>query len=243
MTPIVEARHLVRDFAFGETVVKAVGGVDLTISCGEFLAVVGPSGCGKSTLLSLLAGLDRPTSGEVWIDGERIDRKSERELALIRRQKIGVVFQSFNLLPTLTAGQNVELPMRLAGARGRGVRRAADRLMAELNVLERRESAPAMLSGGEQQRVALARALANEPEIVFADEPTGSLDTSATRDVIELLRAANRRGHTLLVVTHDPRVAAAAGRVVNMRDGRVVNHIDLGPARATTRPVGYDALR
>lgn len=242
MTPVVEARRVAREFTLGETVVTAVAGVDLTISRGEFLAVMGPSGCGKSTLLNLLAGLDRPTSGEVWIDGERTDRKSERELALMRRSKIGVVFQSFNLLPALTAGQNVELPLRLARMRGRKARAIAGSFMADLGVLERRDSAPALLSGGEQQRVALARALASEPEIIFADEPTGNLDSDSTRDVVELLRTAHQRGQTLMVVTHDSRVAAAAQRVVTLRDGRIANQVELGPAGGGPRHVDLGVL-
>jgi len=205
--------------------------VNLAVERGAFVAIMGPSGCGKSTLLNLLAGLDRPTAGEVWLDGERIDELSEADLARLRRRKVGFVFQSFNLIPTLSAGENVELPLRLAGRRRRDARRTADRLLADLGIENRRNTAPAVLSGGEQQRVALARALANAPDIVFADEPTGNLDSVAAREVLGLLRSVRERGQTLLVVTHDARVAAAADRVVTLRDGQVSTETTLGAVR------------
>jgi len=228
MIPVMEAKQLVRQFRAGTSTVTALDNVELAIARGEFVAVIGPSGSGKSTLLNLLAGLDRPTSGEVWIEGERIDGLAEAALARLRRRRIGFLFQSFNLLPTLSAGENVELPMRLIGVKRGEARRAAGELLAELNVGHRRESAPSLLSGGEQQRVALARALANSPAIVLADEPTGNLDSDATREVIDLLQRAARNGQSLLVVTHDARVAAAADRVVRMKDGRIASQQDLG---------------
>jgi putative ABC transport system ATP-binding protein len=216
--------------------VIALRGVDLTVERGEFVAIMGPSGCGKSTLLNLLAGLDRPTAGEVWLDSERIDRLTETELARLRRRKMGFVFQFFNLVPTLSVVENVELPLLLVGRRRRDARRSADRLLNDLGIAERRGAAPILLSGGQQQRVALARALANTPAIVLGDEPTGNLDSAATRDVLGLLRGARDRGQTLLIVTHDARVAAAADRIVNLRDGRLADETHLQAARAVALP-------
>lgn len=231
MTNVVEARGVTKRYGSGDAEVVALGGIDLVIERGAFLAIMGPSGCGKSSLLNLLAGLDRPTTGEVWLDGERIDELSEAELARLRRRKVGFVFQAFNLIPTLTAGENVELPLRLAGQSRRKARRVADQLLQDLSIASRRDTAPALLSGGEQQRVALARALANSPDIVFADEPTGNLDSTAAREVLGLLRHARDNGQTLLVVTHDARVAAAADGVITLRDGRVADQTALGSAR------------
>jgi putative ABC transport system ATP-binding protein len=231
VTNVVEARGLSKDYGTGDSRVSALRSVDIAVERGAFVAIMGPSGCGKSTLLNVLAGLDRPTAGEVWLDGERIDELGEADLARLRRRKVGFVFQSFNLIPTLSAGENVELPLRLAGRRRRDARRTANRLLAELGIENRRNTAPAVLSGGEQQRVALARALANTPDIVFADEPTGNLDSVAAREVLGLLRGVRERGQTLLVATHDARVAAAADRVITLRDGRVSNETALGAVR------------
>jgi putative ABC transport system ATP-binding protein len=231
MTNVIEARSLSKVYGSGDSQVSALCSIDLDIERGTFVAVMGPSGCGKSTLLNVLAGLDRPTAGEVWLDGERIDELGEADLARLRRRKVGFVFQSFNLIPTLSAGENVELPLRLVGRRRRDVRRTADRLLAELGIENKRNTAPAVLSGGEQQRVALARALANAPDIVFADEPTGNLDSVAAKEVLGLLRGVRERGQTLLVVTHDARVAAAADRMITLRDGHVVDETALGAAR------------
>jgi putative ABC transport system ATP-binding protein len=199
---------------------------------------MGPSGCGKSTLLNLLAGLDRPTAGEVRLDGERIDKLSETELARLRRRKIGFVFQFFNLVPTLSALDNVELPLLLVGRGRKDARRSANELLGDLGVGDKHGAAPAQLSGGQQQRVALARALANTPDILLGDEPTGNLDSAATREVLGLLRAARDRGQTLLIVTHDARVAAAADRVVALRDGRVTDETELEAARPVALPFG-----
>jgi putative ABC transport system ATP-binding protein len=236
MTPILEARGLAKTYDTGGAEVLALRGVDVAIERGEFVAIMGPSGCGKSTLLNLLAGLDRPTAGEVWLDGKRIDRLSEAELARLRRRKIGFVFQFFNLLPALSAAENVELPLLLVGRRRKDARRAANELMGALGVGDRPAAAPAQLSGGQQQRVALARALANSPDIVLGDEPTGNLDSAAARDVLGLLRAARDQGQTLLLVTHDARVAAAADRVVALRDGLVSDETELQAARPVALP-------
>jgi putative ABC transport system ATP-binding protein len=236
MTPILEARQLAKTYETGGTKVLGLRGVDISIERGEFVAIMGPSGCGKSTLLNLLAGLDRPTAGEVRLDGERIDRLSEAELARLRRRKIGFVFQFFNLLPTLSAVENVELPLLLVGRARKDARRTANELMAELGVGDKRAAAPAQLSGGQQQRVALARALANTPDIVLGDEPTGNLDSATAREVLALLRAARDRGQTLLIVTHDARVAAAADRIVSLRDGLVSDASELQAARPVALP-------
>jgi putative ABC transport system ATP-binding protein len=237
MTALVEAKHLVKTYDNGATV-EAVRGVDLSIGRGEFVAVMGPSGSGKSTLLNLVAGLDRPTAGEVWLDGQRIDRMSEAALAKLRRRKVGVVFQFFNLIPTLSATENVELPMLLIGRRRRAARRTAGGLLAGLGLAGKQDAAPNQLSGGQQQRVALARALANSPDLLVADEPTGNLDSAAARDVLSLLREAHARGQTLLLVTHDARVAAAADRVISMRDGTVADEAELQRPRPVDLPFG-----
>ncbi len=234
MNALVEARGLVKRFVDGQA--PAVRGVDLVIDRGEFVAIMGPSGSGKSTLVNMLAGLDRPTEGEVWLDGERIDAMNETALAKLRRHKIGVVFQFFNLLPTLTAAENVELPMRLLGRRRSRARGEADRLLAELGLSGKENAAPMELSGGEQQRVAVARALANSPELLVADEPTGNLDSAATQDMLSLLKRSHANGQTILMVTHDARVASAADRIVTMRDGQVVDSSVLAPARPVELP-------
>jgi putative ABC transport system ATP-binding protein len=240
VTCVLEARGLTKTYDTGGAKVDALRGVDLCIERGEFVAIMGPSGCGKSTLLNVLAGLDRPTAGEVRLDDERIDELSETELARLRRRKIGFVFQFFNLVPTLSAVENVELPLLLVGRRRKDARRSANELMRTLGICDKHGAAPAQLSGGQQQRVAIARALANTPDILLGDEPTGNLDSGAAREVLELLRGARDRDQTLLLVTHDARVAAAADRVVTLRDGRVTDETELGAARAVTLPFQGD---
>jgi putative ABC transport system ATP-binding protein len=240
VTCVLEARGLAKTYDTGGAEVLALRGVDLSVERGEFVAIMGPSGCGKSTLLNLLAGLDRPTAGEVWLDGERIDRLSETELARLRRRKIGFVFQFFNLVPTLSVVENVELPLLLVGRRRRDARRSANELLSDLGVADKHAAAPVLLSGGQQQRVALARALANTPAIVLGDEPTGNLDSAATREVLGMLRAARDRGQTLLIVTHDARVAAAADRIVSLRDGLIADETQLQAARAVALPFERD---
>ncbi|MEV0797314.1 ABC transporter ATP-binding protein [Kribbella sp. NPDC050281] len=239
MTPVLETRRLAKTYDTGGAQVLAVRGIDLTIGKGEFVAIVGPSGCGKSTLLNLMAGLDRVTAGEVWLGGERIDQLSETALARMRRQKVGFVFQFFNLMPTLSAIENVELPLLLVGRHRKEARDTASRLLDDLGLDDKYDAAPSQLSGGEQQRVALARALANTPDILLGDEPTGNLDSASSREVLALLRAARDRGQTLLLVTHDTRVAAAADRVITLRDGLVNDDTELQSARPVTLP--FDA--
>jgi putative ABC transport system ATP-binding protein len=241
VTCVLEARSLAKTYDTGGAGVDALRGVDLAIERGEFVAIMGPSGCGKSTLLNLLAGLDRPTAGEVRLDDERIDQLSETQLARLRRRKFGFVFQFFNLVPTLSAVENVELPLLLVGRRRRDARRTADELLSGLGIADKHGAAPVQLSGGQQQRVALARALANTPDILLGDEPTGNLDSAAAREVLGLLRAAGDRGQTLLLVTHDARVAAAADRVVTLRDGRVTDETELQAARPVMLPFERDA--
>ena len=231
MAPVLEAKNLAKTYETGGAKVLGLRGVDISIERGEFVAVMGPSGCGKSTLLNLLAGLDRPTAGEVRLDGVRIDGLSETDLARLRRRKVGFVFQFFNLVPTLSAVENVELPLLLVGRRRRAARRSANELLTDLGIAEKQGAAPAELSGGQQQRVALARALANRPDVVLADEPTGNLDSASARDVLGLFREARGRGQTLLLVTHDASVASAADRVIRLRDGLVVDETELRDAR------------
>jgi putative ABC transport system ATP-binding protein len=239
VTQVLEARGLAKTYDTGDAKVLAVRGVDLAVERGEFVAIMGPSGCGKSTLLNLLAGLDRVTSGEVWLGGERIDQLSETALARLRRDRIGFVFQFFNLMPTLSAIENVELPLLLVGHRRKEARETAGKLLSDLGVGDKYDAAPTQLSGGQQQRVALARALANTPDILLGDEPTGNLDSASAREVLALLRAARDRGQTLLLVTHDARVAAAADRVVTLRDGLVFDDTELQAARPVRLP--FDA--
>ena len=231
MTPLLEAKGLAKTYETGGARVPGLRGVDISIERGEFVAIMGPSGCGKSTLLNLLAGLDRPTAGEVWLDGERIDGLSETDLARLRRRKVGFVFQFFNLVPTLSAVENVELPLLLVGRGRRDARRSANELLSDLGIAETQAAGPGELSGGQQQRVALARALANRPDVILADEPTGNLDSATARDVLRLFREARDRGQTLLLVTHDASVASAADRVITLRDGVVANETELAAAR------------
>jgi putative ABC transport system ATP-binding protein len=231
MAPVLEAKNLAKTYETGSAKVLGLRGVDISIERGEFVAIMGPSGCGKSTLLNLLAGLDRPTAGEVWLDSERIDGLSETDLARLRRRKVGFVFQFFNLVPTLSAVENVELPLLLVGRRRREARRSANELLSDLGIPDKHGAAPAELSGGQQQRVALARALANRPQVVLADEPTGNLDSAAARDVLGLFREARSLGQTLLLVTHDASVASTADRVITLRDGLVADETVLAAAR------------
>src|SRR5437763_4361108 len=218
--PRIELRQLTRRLPSGGRELTILDHVDLAIEPGEFVAVLGPSGSGKSTLLALMAGLDRPTSGEIRIDGEPIQAMSEDGLALLRRHQIGFVFQSFQLLSNLTARENVLLPIELLGLSNPFAR--ADELLAAVGLADRGHHYPSQLSGGEQQRIALARAFAARPPILLADEPTGNLDGATGRRVLELLTELRAgEGTTLVLVTHDPAVAALAGRRVHLRDGRV----------------------
>jgi putative ABC transport system ATP-binding protein len=216
----VAAYDLTRRYGDGDSAVEAVRGVSLEVPAGHFTAIMGPSGSGKSTLMHLLAGLDRPTEGSVEIGGEDITRMSDKKLTLLRRKHIGFVFQAFNLVPTLSAEENVTLPLSIAG---RKIDRDwVDAVIARVGLDERRSHRPAQMSGGQQQRVAVARALVAEPTVLFADEPTGNLDSKSSAEVIELLsEAASVYGQTIVMVTHDPAAAEAADRVIHLADGRV----------------------
>jgi putative ABC transport system ATP-binding protein len=211
-----------RDYAMSGQAVHALRGVSLTVEAGEYVAIAGPSGSGKSTLLHVVGGIDPPSSGTVSIEGRRLDLLSDRELTHLRLTRLGFVFQRFHLLPVLTALENVELPMAEAGV-GRGDRRARARELLDYVGLEARgEHRATQLSGGEMQRVAIARALANRPALLLADEPTGELDRETGHEILGLFRRINRDGATLVVVTHDDRLAAEASRVIHMQDGRIV---------------------
>jgi putative ABC transport system ATP-binding protein len=220
----VAARDLTRRYGEGEMAVDALRGVSLAVTEGALVAVMGPSGSGKSTLMHLLAGLDRPTGGDVWIDDTQIGALDDSELTRLRRQHIGFVFQFFNLLPMLTAEENVLLPLTLAG---RTPEQAwVEELIGGVGLGDRRTHRPSELSGGQQQRVALARALVTRPTVVFADEPTGNLDSTTSREILELLRdSVSSYGQTTVMVTHDPTAAAIADRIVFLADGRVVHEL------------------
>ncbi|MGW9153068.1 ABC transporter ATP-binding protein [Streptomyces virginiae] len=229
--PIVRAEGLTKTHHGEGLPVHAVRGVDLSVRPGEFVAVTGPSGAGKSTLLHLIGGLQRPDSGKLWIGGERVDEYREARWAVLRRRSIGVVFQFFNLVSNLTVADNVELPALLAGASPKAARASRAELLAELGLEGRERSMPGELSGGEQQGVALARALVNHPALLLADEPAGSLDSKGTREVLRLLSRFHQRGQTIMMVTHDARMASAADRVVSFFDGRIADDAQLGGGR------------
>jgi putative ABC transport system ATP-binding protein len=221
--PIAEVRDLVRDYAIGESVVHAVRGVSFSLGRGKLIALQGRSGSGKTTLLTLLGGLERPTSGQVWIDGAEVTAMNEDALVELRRHRLGFIFQTFGLIPILSAAENVEVPLRLAGVERRVRAERARALLDMVGLGERAKHRPDELSGGEQQRVAIARALANQPPLLLADEPTGQLDSRTGRTIMQLLRRlVEHEGVTALVATHDPNLIDLADRVLILRDGRLV---------------------
>lgn len=224
---VLQTRGLRKEYGKEAGLVRAVDNFDLDVAPGETLAVMGPSGCGKSTLLHLLGGLDRPSGGEVWLSERRISHMGERGLARMRRHAVGFVFQAFHLMDELTAAENVELPALLAGASPRVAKRRAADLLERIGLSDRAKHLPSALSGGQRQRVAIARALANEPLVVLADEPTGNLDSAATLEVLRLFDSLHQAGQTLVVVTHDSRIAATADRMISMRDGAFVDETRL----------------
>jgi putative ABC transport system ATP-binding protein len=226
-TTTLRARGLKKYYGKDTGLVRAVDGVDLDVEPGETVAIMGPSGCGKSTVLHLLSGLDRPTDGEVWLEGRRVDKMGERQLARLRREKVGIVFQAFHLVDELTARENVELPALLAGRSPKFARRRATELLDRVGLADRASHLPSALSGGQRQRVAIARALANDPAVVFADEPTGNLDSIATLEVLKLFDDLHASELTIVVVTHDERIAATADRLISMRDGVFVDETRL----------------
>jgi putative ABC transport system ATP-binding protein len=203
--------------------VPALRGVDLALHASEFAAIMGPSGSGKSTLLHMVGGLEPPTNGQIWLNGERVDGLSQARWAMLRRRHIGFVFQFFNLVSNMTVADNVELAALMGGATRRQARHRREELLTELGLEAKADAAPARLSGGEQQRVALARAMANRPSLLLADEPTGNLDSAASQAVLRLLAAAHADGQAILLVTHDARVASAADRVICLFDGTVID--------------------
>ena len=222
MATLLEATSLEKSFRAGDVERPVLQGVSLDVGRGEWVAVMGPSGCGKSTMLHLLGGLDLPDAGTVRLDGEEITALDVAGRAVLRRRRIGYVFQQYNLVPHLDVAANVELPQRLAGLGRRDARQRALAFLEVLGLAHRVHDLPGRLSGGEQQRVAIARAVANAPDLLLADEPTGALDSAAAAVVIDLLRARHDEGQTIVMVTHDPDVAAAADRTVHMRDGTIV---------------------
>jgi putative ABC transport system ATP-binding protein len=238
MSELLRTTDLRRHFRLGDTLVRAVDGVDLSVDEGEFVSVMGPSGCGKSTLLYLLAGLDRPTGGEIHLQGLRVDRLSRTKWARLRRRHIGFVFQTYNLVENLTVLQNLEVQGILGAHSARSARRRAKELLDALGVGDKAKAMPALLSGGQRQRVAIARALMNDPPLLLADEPTGNLDSASTIEVLKLLRRFHTAGQTVVVVTHDERVATAAQRLVTLRDGQVVDETRLDGGTGTRLTVG-----
>jgi putative ABC transport system ATP-binding protein len=239
--PAVNCRYLFKRFGEGDTVVDALRGVAVSFERRSFSAIMGPSGSGKSTLMHLLAGLDRPTSGNVWLDGRSLDGLDDTELTRLRRTRVGFVFQSLNLIPVLTAEENIVLPLRIAGEEID--EDWLERLLAAVGVEDRRHHRPSELSGGQQQRVALARALMSRPSVIFADEPTGNLDSRASESILEMLRrAVDDFGQTVVMVTHDPLAATYADRVLFLRDGLVVREgerlsaLDILDAMKTLQP-------
>lgn len=237
MTIVIQARGLTKQYAgdgASGPAVRAVDELDLVVEAGETVSVMGPSGCGKSTLLHLLGGLEHPDGGELRLGGRQVEGLSETRWARLRRRDIGFVFQAFHLVDELTAVENVELPALLLGASARDARRRALALLDRLGVADRAGHLPDRMSGGQRQRVAVARALINNPMLVLADEPTGSLDSRATGEILQLLAELGDAGQTLLLVTHDPRVATVATRLLTMRDGRIIEETRLGgPTRSS----------
>ena len=236
--PAVALRDVRKVYGRGEGAVAALNGVSAALSRGSFTAIMGPSGSGKSTFLNVAAGLDRPTSGSVMLGGADLAQLSERRLTILRRERIGFVFQAFNLLPSLTVAQNIALPLRLDGRLPR--RSAVREIAARVGLEKRLRDRPSQLSGGQQQRVAIARALITQPEVVFADEPTGALDTQNGRGVLTLLReVVDEDGHTVVMVTHDPVAAAYADQVLLLADGRVAGTLDTPSADEVAKRLAH----
>lgn len=223
MDVIINAENLRKTYKMGDNIVKAVDGVTLSVFNGEYLVIMGPSGSGKTTLMHLMGCLDKPDSGEIYLAGQRVSKLNDRDLAKVRNKMIGFVFQQFNLLPRLTALENVELPMIYAGVPRTIRRNRAKELLTMVGLAERMEHRPTQLSGGQMQRVAIARALANEPQIILADEPTGNLDSKSGEEILKIFSDLHSNGLTIIVVTHDPEVAENGERVIHMKDGKIVS--------------------
>lgn len=246
---LVEVRHVSKIYRLGEEEIRALDDVSLDIESGEFISIIGPSGSGKSTLMHILGCLDTPTAGTVKLDGVMIQDASPRQLAALRNKKIGFVFQFFNLLPKLNVVQNVELPMIYSGVPARERRRRALAALEAVGLANRSRHRPSQLSGGQQQRVAIARALVNDPRILFADEPTGNLDSHTGEAILGLFCELSRQGRTVVLVTHDPEIAAVTPRRIEIRDGKVAQKVDLTLAgldrfapRSSTAPIPPPAV-
>lgn len=224
--PLLDLKEITKEYKLGETVVRALRGLDLSIEEGEIVAIIGPSGSGKSTLMHIIGALDTPSNGTAFLDGQDLERLKEKQLVALRGKKVGFVFQTFNLIQTLTAQQNVELPMIFQGIRRAERAQRAKELLVKVGLADRVRHKPSELSGGERQRVAIARALANDPEIILADEPTGNLDTESGGAILEMLKGLRvDDGKTVIIVTHDPEATAIADRVIHLRDGHVVEEV------------------
>jgi putative ABC transport system ATP-binding protein len=218
---ILKIENLTKIYGEGENQVRALDSVSFSVEKGEFLAIIGPSGSGKSTLLHILGGVDRPTSGKVWMDGQDVYAQNEEQLAIFRRRQVGLIYQFYNLIPVLDVVENMTLPVLMDGRKVNEER--LEELLTTLGLTERRKNLPNQLSGGQQQRVSIGRALMNAPAVVLADEPTGNLDSKNSQEIVELLKQSNRRyGQTLIVITHDENIALQADRVIAIEDGRIV---------------------
>jgi putative ABC transport system ATP-binding protein len=227
MKNVIETRNLQKTYYTNGVEVKALRGIDMRMSAGEFVALMGPSGCGKSTLLHLLGGLDRPTKGDIQVSGKQMNTLNEAQRAVLRRREIGFVFQTYNLIPNLTVADNIELPALLVGISPQTAASSREQLLDALGIYDKANSFPGELSGGEQQRVAIARALINRPAIMLVDEPTGNLDSRSGAEVMKLLQDLHRDGQTILLATHDPKIAGFSERVLFMQDGALVDEIVL----------------
>lgn len=239
---IIAARDVVKTYDTGSTRVDALKGVSFAVDRGEMVAVMGPSGCGKTTLLNTLSGLDSVTSGQVWIEGQDLAEMSDKKRTNYRARRMGFIFQVYNLLPVLSAVENVELPLLVAGVRPREARQRALEALAQVELTDWANHRPAELSGGQRQRVTIARSLVNEPAIVWADEPTGALDSKTAQDIMDLLTKLNReQGLTIVLVTHDPNVGAQAHRIVRMQDGEIIGEERPENGSKVTHPDQYSA--
>ncbi len=218
---ILRVEHLTKQYGTGDNVVRALDDVSFSVEKGEFLAIIGPSGSGKSTLLHILGGVDRPTSGHVWMDGQDVYAQNEEQLAVFRRRQVGLIYQFYNLIPVLNVVENMTLPVLMDGRKVNEAR--VQELLSVLSLTERRNHLPNQLSGGQQQRVSIGRALMNAPAVVLADEPTGNLDSKNSREIVELLKMSNHKyGQTLVVITHDESIALQADRIIAIEDGYIV---------------------
>ncbi|KKP93935.1 MAG: ABC transporter related protein [Parcubacteria group bacterium GW2011_GWA1_36_12] len=223
MSSVVLAKNISKIYGVGESQVKAVDNVSLEFKKGEFVAIIGASGSGKSTLMHILGCLDKPSNGDYFFGGKVVSSLSDNELANIRNKKIGFVFQFFNLLPRTSAVKNVELPLLYAGVNKKERQKMSEKVLKNLGLSQRLQSTSAQLSGGEQQRVAIARALVNNPEVIFADEPTGNIDSKSSEEIMNLFKSLNKKGHTIVVITHDKEVADFASRIITIRDGKIIS--------------------